>query len=651
MKKYIFGSGASWLAELSSLIIAGVTPLFFNYFYPANIDLYKLVIFKIFTLLLLFAVVWQFSEFKIDITKKNLKSLWPPILLFIFLIISLFFSADITTSWLGSYNRREGLISWLFYGLWAILLVFHLSQGSEAEKKNKIYRLLIVSASAGFLVSVYAIMQFFGLDFVTWSEIPALTGRSISSFGQPNYLACWLVIVLPLTAYLFSSAKNNWLRYLWLIFFITELAALFSTGSRAAFLVFLITSIPWLIWYFAQNKILSRRKIFIFILSGLAILVLFIRFLFISNPQRFQELTDFKKGSAFVRAELWQAGLKAISKKPLLGYGLDNQPEAYVEYYKTDWAVYARPNTYSDRAHNLILDILLTSGIIGLAFFIYFFRWLYLNLWRASLKGKNKALAAFLLWSLTAYLASLLFNFSVPATNIYFWLIVSLSVILSDEPLLSFKAEQKISELSRLILILTAAALFIYGSTVELGRLTADYYYSKAITAASTSEYFTVLVLNNYISETQPDKTAISFYGQELSLRLIEVLPKIRDKSNISAIKGYLALTNQFIPESNFENKFVKAFIFGILGNTQDSERLFTNLISLSPELPKLYLAWGDVLLFNNNYGGAKIKFEQARNLLPSVNNPYINSEQKIRLEFYQAQINSRLDRVNLLIK
>lgn len=651
MKKYILGSGASWLAEFSSLVIVGLTPLFFNYFYPANIDLYKLAIFKIFTLLLLFAVVWQFSEFKICLSKKPLKSLLPFILLFVFLIISLLFSVDITTSWLGSYNRHEGLVSWLFYGLWAILLVFHLSEGGELEKKNRVYRLMIVSASAGFLVSIYALMQLFGLDFVTWSEIPAITGRSISSFGQPNYLACWLIIVLPLTAYLFSSAKNNWLRYLWIIFFITELAALFSTGSRAAFFVFLITSILWLLWYFAKNKILSRQKIVIFILSGLATLVLFISFLFISNPQRFQELTDFKKGSAFVRVELWRAGLEAVSKKPWLGYGLDNQPEAYVQYYKADWAVYARPNTYSDRAHNIILDILLTSGIIGLAFFIYFFRWLYLNLYRTFAKGKNKKLAAFLIWSLTAYLASLLFNFSVPVTNIYFWLIVSLSLILSDEPLITFKTEQKIPELSRLILILAAAAIFIYGSMVELGRLTADYYYSKAIIAADTSEYFTVLVLNNYIFETEPDKTAISFYGQGLSLRLIENLPLVQDKSNISAIKGYLALTNQFISDNNFENKFIKAFIFGILGNTQDSEKLFTDLISLSPELPKLYLAWGDTLLFNKNYHGAKVKFEQARKLLPDINNPYINNEQKTRLDFYQIQINNRLNRVNLLIK
>src|SRR5680860_618840 len=127
MKKLILNSGASWLANLSILIIFGLTPLFFNYFYPTSIDLSKIVLFKIFTLLLLFAVVWKMTKLKLIFSNGVWKNLAPLGFLFIFLAISLFFSVDVVTSWFGSYDRGEGLVSWLFYGLWVILLILHLS--------------------------------------------------------------------------------------------------------------------------------------------------------------------------------------------------------------------------------------------------------------------------------------------------------------------------------------------------------------------------------------------------------------------------------------------------------------------------------------------------------------------------------------------
>ena len=97
----------AWLAELAILIIIGLTPIFFNYFYPSNIDLNKLVIFKIFTLFLLFATVWRLSKYELSWVKNSWLKYLPFIGLFVFLILSLFFSVDIVSSWFGSYDRHE----------------------------------------------------------------------------------------------------------------------------------------------------------------------------------------------------------------------------------------------------------------------------------------------------------------------------------------------------------------------------------------------------------------------------------------------------------------------------------------------------------------------------------------------------------------
>lgn len=648
MKKFILNAGPTWLGDLAIFIILGLTPLFFNYFYPTSIDLSKIVIFKVFTLLLLFTVVWRVAKYKINLTPNIWKSLIPFGVLFIFLILSLFFSTDILTSWFGSYTRQEGLISWLFYGLWAILLIVHLTANENISRLIKIDFFLKVISVSGLLVSVYAICQLFGLDFISWSEPASVTGRAVSSFGQPNYLACWLVIVLPLAAYLISISKNNLGRFSWSAVFVIELLALFATGSRAVLFTFILVSIIWLLWFVYQKRLLTRKKLLAIISLGAIILVLFLTFLFVSNKSRFVELTNLKEGSAAVRLDLWQNGFKSFIKKPLLGYGLENQTEAYVTHYKVDDALSAKPNTYSDRAHNLILDTLLTGGIIGLLAFIYFIYWVFTNLITALKDEKYRNLAIFLIWSLTVYLVSLLFNFSVTVTNIYFWFIVALSFVLTGKSLFTVNTESKNSDLAQIILIIGVAILFLYGSLVEIKRLEADYYFSESISNTSKSEYFMALVFKDYLDRTHPDQAALNYYNQELALHFLERLPSINNRPSNLVVINYLVETEKTLSNKSFENKFVKAFILGFIGKRYDSEVMFNGLVTLSPQLPKLYLAWGDVRLFNHDYKNAIINFEKASSLLPNLDTPnldtpYLGAKQKADLIFYKQQIEARL--------
>ncbi len=649
MKKNILNLDANWLADLAIFIVLGITPLFFNYFYPISIDLSKIVIFKVFTLLLLFAVVWRLVGLRLLVVKNSWRRLLPLVLLFVFLIFSLFFSVDIATSWFGSYDREEGLVSWLFYGLWAFLLIIHLGSYPAEKKTLKINSFIKISSLSGLLVSIYAIFQILGFDFVSWSEPATLTGRVVSSFGQPNYLACWLVLVLPLSLYLVWASKKR-AAYCWLVVFVFQFITLILTGSRATFFIFLAVLMGWLVWFLNKKRLLSVKKILL--ISGVILVVLigFLAFLTHSNQTRLAEFTDIKKGSLAVRLNLYQTGWQAFLKKPWLGYGLENQKEAYVGYYKTDFALYARPNTYSDRAHNLILDILLTSGLIGFVFFVYFFYWIFNNLTKALKDRKYGDFPSFLGLSLAAYLSSLLFNFSVTITNIYFWFIVALTFVISGQEIFLVKNEKRNFDLGRIILIIGTAILFFYGSWVELKKIEADYYYNKALVEINNSQYFTALVFKDYIKETQPNEIFLTYYDQGISLHLLEKLPIISSRSAIFVISQYLLETEKRITDTNFENKFIKAFILGMSDN-QRANQLFNELALLSPELPKIYLAWGDSLMFTHNYKEALVKFERASRLLPDSNNKYINADQKKRLNFYKEQVNLRLTKTELLLK
>jgi putative inorganic carbon (HCO3(-)) transporter len=645
MKNIIKNLKPEYLAELLILLIIGLTPLYFNYFYATSIDLSKIILFKTLLFLLLLVSVWRFAFNKITFNTKLVISAWPLLVFFLGLILSLLFSVDINTSWFGSYDRNEGLSSFLFYGLWFVLLVFNFN--NLFKDKAQLARLLLGITVSGFLVSIYAVLQLLGFDVFTWSEPAYLTKRAFASFGQPNYLATWLVMIIPLSSYLFYVTTKLWSKLIIIFVVLVELAALFSTGSRSAFLIFFLVSLCWLIWFLLLEKKYSKKNIFIASSAVLAVFLLFILALFLINPVRVSELKDFKNGSINVRTELWSSGVKAFLKKPFFGYGLENQKEAYIVYYESDWAIYSRPNTYSDRAHNLILDTLITGGLFGLFGLAILLWWVFKNLLQTFQNNQNK-FSAFIIWSLAAYLLILMFNFSITVTNIYFFLLIALSFLAGGSFLVESFKKHRIS--TSLLAILGAIIISFYGSILGIRALEGEYYFQETLSAISEHQYFKTFVLNDYLKETNPNPVLKAYYQQTIALMLIQKLPTVADKSSYYVVDKYLQELGEEINGPDFESQFVKAFIFGVTRNRLKSEEIFTNLSLISPYLPKVYLAWGDVYLFNKNPEKAKLKFEKARSVLPDLNNKYLNNDNKNKLSSYYSLIDSRLEYVNSLI-
>jgi len=67
----------------------------------------------------------------------------------------------------------------------------------------RIYRLLLITLLSGFLVSLYGILEHFGIDKNIW--VQDVQNRVFSTLGQPNWLAAYLCILLPIATALFLS--------------------------------------------------------------------------------------------------------------------------------------------------------------------------------------------------------------------------------------------------------------------------------------------------------------------------------------------------------------------------------------------------------------------------------------------------------------
>src|SRR3972149_8223240 len=150
----------------------------------------KMVLVYILTVLILAVWLTRCIEAKMFIFRRTLLDI--PLLVFLgSQLISTILSIDPVTSWLGDYSRfNGGLFSTICYSLlyWAWVSNF------DAKETLK---LIYVWFASAVLVSVYGVLEHFGIDKNVW--VQDVQSRVFSTLGQPNWLAAWLTALIPLT--------------------------------------------------------------------------------------------------------------------------------------------------------------------------------------------------------------------------------------------------------------------------------------------------------------------------------------------------------------------------------------------------------------------------------------------------------------------
>ncbi len=223
-------------------------------------------------------------------------------------------------------------------------------------------------ASALFQV-LYGARRWFARSNEIWGrEVPGTNERLRGTFVNPNHLAFFLGLVLPVVFawgwWSFRRAREETqlerrlLRVappiiVWLLLF----AGLAFSGSRAGMLAGLAAVV-------AQGALLAagekRRRWFgaglAIAIAGLAVVAL------IGRQEGFGRLIGLSSNvGGSVRVEAWRATLGLIRRFPLLGTGLGSFREAFPLVQPADL-----PGTWR-HAHNDPLELLATAGIVGLA--------------------------------------------------------------------------------------------------------------------------------------------------------------------------------------------------------------------------------------------------------------------------------------------
>ena len=237
-------------------------------------------------------------------------------------------------------------------------LVVNLIRSSEWVRRCY----LSVLSSAVF-VALYGIYQnFFVSANTTWQDTDMFgetTGRVVSTLENPNVLAEYLIMILPIAVAGFFVEKTLSGKLLYLFAGGILGSCLIFTWSRGAWLGFLIAMMLFLLMY--------SKKVLVVGLFG----VLAIPFLPFVLPQsildRFLSIGNLGDTSTSYRVHIWEGTLNMLRDHFLGGIGVGTEVfgEIYPRYSLS--GIEAAPHS-----HNLYLQILVETGILGLILFLIF---------------------------------------------------------------------------------------------------------------------------------------------------------------------------------------------------------------------------------------------------------------------------------------
>jgi tetratricopeptide (TPR) repeat protein len=511
----------------------------------------------------------------------------------------------------------------------------------------------MTAALSGTLVAIYGILQFLNIDFLAWPEPAFLTHRAFSSLGQPNFLASWLLLVIPPSIYLLVTSRRPLIRFAWSLALASQVIALFLSGSRGGVIALLGVVALFLIYRLALSS-WPRRYKYLTVLSFIILALATLWLLNYSSQGRVQELAETDSGSLAVRINLYEAAASAISTHPWLGYGLETGSEVFIKYYTPDWGVYGDVGQSADRAHNLPLDILLVTGAWGLLLFcgLYYFGF---NLVRDNLRHNHWAgLTLALAGGLSGYLLSLLFSFSLVSGEIYSWLFLAVLVAINFSgrypsavlpaaiPSAVRLRPRKIWLLSWLGLVLVLVTFWQISRTFQ--DLIVDYYFDQTYKTSGDSDYAYIFQLANYLS-LAPAANPInrSSYNYYLADKLNAVYANLTDPALSKLVRTELQILDQNIPANGYQNLTLKARINTLLHNFSLAQQYLTQVLRLAPNWPPAYITQGELAAAAGDKKGALLAYYSASLNLPDPNDPRLNEPHGQVVRGYQYLLDYKI--------
>ena len=510
---------APW-AESACLLAGLLTPLAFHPFGTLGFEGTKSVLVRLLALVVVLGWVARRGwDGRLPLERADLERLvGPPRLVALalagyvgsLLLASALSIAPATSVW-GSYDRLQGVVTalaWLTLGIAAAVA------GRIGERRQ----LLLTTWLLGSLpVCLYALAQRLRLDPIEWLNQPLGTP---STLGSSTALGAYLAMLLPVTlARMVDAAsklrrdtrgrRGGWqelsgdsLAYAgWLALAALQGVGLLLAEVRGAFLgagVGIAIGVAALGWRPGRRGapllVIGAAMVSV---AGVAVGSLLAAGLPSAGPTGgVSEPADTATEDYSVRQRvlIWRATLETVASagwRAAVGFGPETQALALEARFPAELAA-RYPDARFDRAHNLIFDALLTTGVLGVILLAVLL-WALSRSGIASLgvTGSDRSTVAGLLGALAANLVAGLYAFDSIATGVLFAMLAGLLVApLLPPPSGTAPPQRPAARPERVIIprvrlrvtaALAAAALGLSTLPSLIGPLVADLHYTRAL--------------------------------------------------------------------------------------------------------------------------------------------------------------------------
>ena len=326
-------------------------------------------------------IIWQSSKFDYAIWAFVLSQL-----------ISTIFSIHSRTSWFGYYTRfNGGFLSTLTYVSLFYAFISNI-------KKSQIQAILSSLFLSSLLVSLYAIPEHFGFSpscwliaqkFDTSCWVQDVQNRVFATFGQPNWLAAFLIAIMPLIADRFLIERKMLSKLYLLGIFTADFAALLFSKSRSGLLALaagLFVYAIFKLWSSQKERLSNFWKLTaLFAVSALIALAFgtpytpklgdLIQGKPLINQSKAAE-PEIQVGgtpSEEIRKIVWRGALQVWKRYPIFGSGVETFAYSYYLDRPIEHNLVSEWDFLYNKAHNELLNFLANSGLVGLLTYLGLF--------------------------------------------------------------------------------------------------------------------------------------------------------------------------------------------------------------------------------------------------------------------------------------
>lgn len=457
-----------------------ITPFFFTWVNEELFEVPKMLLTYGFTIII--TALWlvrMVIEKRFILRKTSFD--WPLLIFFLSQLAATLFSIHVRTSIFGYYTRfHGGLLSTITY---ITLFYAFVNNVKRAELKS----FWLSGLTTAFLISIYGILEHFGhslscslitgqFDVACWVQDVQI--RVYATFGQPNWLAAYLITLLPLAMILAQQVKKGWLKILLSLNSLSLFIGLLYTRSRSGIAGFFLSLVILIVGWWWLNRQREQKQARQPVLIGLVGLMLGISIIngtaltpslgeMVKRHWRSTSVTSEQTAtnqktnpesevvadrlsaggtdSGEIRKIVWSGAIKVWKRYPIFGSGVATFGYSYYQDRPQAHNLVSEWDFLYNKAHNEFLNFLATTGLVGLLAYLSLlgtFSWLCLKIISsaATQKADHKIPSAdqervlALLAGVAALSVSNFFGFSTVVVSILLFLYLGLVVLIKQAP-------------------------------------------------------------------------------------------------------------------------------------------------------------------------------------------------------------------------